>query len=109
MVYIAIWKQEKMPIYFKRQAQIEVQNTTQIRALLSNKAFTKVLVKYSNYSNIFSMKNVAKLLENIRVNKYTIKLEESKQPIFRSIYSLKSVKLETLKTYIKTNLANSFI
>ena len=43
------------------------------------------------------------------MNEHAIKLEELKQPLFRPIFSLGPVKLETLKTYIKTNLANSFI
>ena len=43
------------------------------------------------------------------MNKHAIKLEESKQPPFGPIYNLSSVELETLKTYIKTNLANGFI
>ena len=43
------------------------------------------------------------------MNKHAIKLEEGKQPLFGPIYSLELVELETLKTYIKTNLANGFI
>ena len=43
------------------------------------------------------------------MNKHTIKLKEGKQPHFRPIYSLSPVELETLKTYIKTNLANDFM
>ena len=43
------------------------------------------------------------------MNEHVIKLEKSKQPLFGSIYSLGQVELETLKTYIKTNIANSFI
>ena len=50
-----------------------------------------------------------KLLENIKINKYAIKLKEDKQPPFEPIYNLKLVELETLKIYIKINLANSFI
>ena len=49
------------------------------------------------------------LLENTRINEYAIKLEENKQLFFGLIYNLGSVELETLKTFIKTNLANSFI
>ena len=49
------------------------------------------------------------LPENIGINEHTIKLKEGKQPPFESIYNLGPVKLETLKTYIKTNLANNFI
>ena len=101
MMHIAIWKQEKMPIYFKKQAQI--------RALLFDKTFTKISTEYSNYSDIFSAKYIVELPENTRINKHAIKLEEGKQPSFVSIYSLKQVELEILKTYIKTNLANGFI
>ena len=55
------------------------------------------------------MKNVIKLLVHTRLNNYAINLEKDKQSSFGPIYSLKPVKLETLKTYIKTNLANGFI
>ena len=40
---------------------------------------------------------------------YTIKEEKGKQPFFGLIYSLVSINLETLKTYIKIYLANNFI
>ena len=43
------------------------------------------------------------------MNEHAIKLTKSKQPLFGPIYSLGPIELETLKTYIKTNLANSFI
>ena len=43
------------------------------------------------------------------MNYHAIRLEESKQLPFSLIYSLGSVELETLKTYIQTNLANGFI
>ena len=49
------------------------------------------------------------LPENTGMNEYAIKLEEGKQPLFDPIYSLEPVELETLKIYIKTNLANGFI
>ena len=49
------------------------------------------------------------LLENTGINEHAIKLEKSKQPPFGPIYSLGLVELETLKTYIETNLANGFI
>lgn len=44
------------------------------------------------------------LLENININKYTIKLIEEKQPSYRPIYAFIPVELEILKTYIKTYL-----
>ena len=80
-----------------------------MKALLFDKAFIKILAKYSNYSNVFSAKNIVEFLENTKINKYAIKLEEGKQLSFSSISSLRLIELETLKTYIKINLANNFI
>ena len=96
-------------VYFKKQIQIEAQSKAQIRALLFDKAPIEVLVKYFNYNNIFSLKNIVELLENIKINKHVIILKKDKQSSFSPIYSLEPVELETLKTYIKTNLDNSFI
>ena len=101
VIYIDIRKQEKILVHSKKQAQV--------RVLLFNKAPTKVPVEYSDYSDIFLIENVIELSESIGINKYTIKLREDKQPLFGPIYSLGLVKLKTLKIYIKTNLANSFI
>ena len=53
--------------------------------------------------------NAAELSENTRMNEHAIELEEGKQLPFGPIYSLGLVELETLKTYIKTNLVNDFI
>ena len=66
-------------------------------------------MEYSDYNDVFSTENAAKLPENTGMNEHTIELEEGKQLIFGPIYSLGPVELETLKTYIKTNLANGFI
>ena len=82
---------------------------TQVGALLFNKAPIEVLVKYSDYNNIFSAEYVTKLPENTEINEHAIELEEDKQPLFGPIYSLEPVELKILKTYIKTNLANYFI
>ena len=49
------------------------------------------------------------LLEYTRMNDHAIKLVKSKELLLGPIYSLEPVQLETLKTYIKTNLANDFI
>ena len=101
VVYVAIRKREEMPVRTKRQAQV--------RALLFDKASTELLAEYSDYSNIFLAENVAELSKNTGMNKHAIKLEEGKQSPFGLIYSLEPVELETLKIYIKTNLANGFI
>ena len=80
-----------------------------MRALLFNKTLTKVLVEYSDYSNIFSIEKIAKLLKNVKINKYIIELEEDLQLSFKLFYNLKLVELETVKIYIETNLAKYFI
>ena len=105
VVHVAIREQEEMPVHSERQAQIKAQ----VKALLFNKAFIEVPAEYFNYSNVFSMEYVAEFPENTEMNEHAIKLEEGKQPLFGPIYSLEPVELETLKIYIKTNLANGFI
>ncbi len=65
--------------------------------------------KYFDYVDIFSLDLVIKLLENTRINKHTIKLIDKKQPLYRPIYTLSPVDLETLKTYIEIYLKTRFI
>ena len=69
VVHMAIWEQEKMPIYFKKQAQIKAQ----IRALLFNIALIEVLVEYSDYSDIFLAEYVVEFPKNTGINEHAIK------------------------------------
>ena len=101
VVHVAIREREEMPVHSERQAQVG--------ALLFDEAPTKVPAEYSDYSDVFSAENAAELPENTGMNEHAIELEEGKQPPFGPIYSLGPVELETLKTYIETNLANGFI
>ena len=96
-----------MHVNLEKQIQIKVK--AQVRVLLFDNTFTEIQVEYSDYSNIFLIKNTTKLSKNIKINKHTIKLETDKQSLFGSIYSLRSIKLETFKIYIEINLANDFI
>ena len=66
-------------------------------------------MKYLDFADVFSKKSAAVLLEYTEINIHVINLEEGKQPLYGSIYSLGPMELKTLKTYIKTNLANGFI
>ena len=47
-----------------------------------------ILLKYANYMDAFLFYLVTELSEKTNINKDTIKLQKSKQPPYRSIYSL---------------------
>ena len=68
-----------------------------------------ILAKYADFANVFSNSLAKALLKRAAINKLTIKLVDSKQPIYKLIYSLGLVKPKILKTYIKTNLTSNFI
>ena len=79
----------------------------QIAFLLTKKI--KIPDKYSDFTNVFLEKKALVLLEYTKFNGHAIDLEEGKQPLYRPIYSLGPVELETLKIYIKTHLKTGFI
>lgn len=55
-------------------------------------------------------KKLAKILpKQTNINKYSIKLENNKQLLYKQIHSLGPMKLEIFKTYLENNLANNFI
>ena len=59
---------------------------------------------------MFFLKKLAEVLpEQTNINEHAIELVDGKQLLYRSIYNIGLVKLQILKTYIKTNLANGFI
>lgn len=68
-----------------------------------------VLTNYTHFANIFSKKLAEILSKRTGINKHATKLGNGKQPPYKPIYSLGLVELETLKTYIETNLTNNFI
>ena len=65
--------------------------------------------KYLDVADVFLEKSANIFLEQTRANKHAIEPEKGKQPPYRPIYSPGPVEFETLKTYIKTNVANGFI
>ena len=88
-----------MTIYLAREAQLAL--------LLAEKV--TVPTEYLDFADVFLEKLANVLPERTKANKHAIELVEDKQPPYRPIYSLRPVELETLKTYIKTNLLNGFI
>lgn len=103
VMYVAIWKWEKMLIHSKKQAQIND------RTSIFHEAPIVTPAKSSDYSNISLSTNTRQLVKHTKINDHIINLEENKQPLIGLINNIKPVKLETLKTYIKTILANGFI
>ena len=81
----------------------------QIAALVTNEAPTSIPTKYSNFADVFSPKLASKLSEYTGINDHAIELVDDQQPPYEPIYSLGPIELETLKTYIETNLKNGFI
>ena len=79
----------------------------QIALLVAKKV--KISTKYLDFSDVFLEEKALILLEATKLNQHIIKLQEDQQLSYRLIYSLGPVELKTLKTYIKTNLANDFI
>ena len=88
---------------------ISLAHKARISLLKAEEAPVTVPAEYSDFANVFSEKLARVLPEHIEINTYSIDLEEGKQPLYESIYSLGLMELKTLKTYIKTNLANGFI
>ena len=66
-------------------------------------------VKFSDFIDVFLEKSANVLQKRTGANKHPIELKKGKQPAYGPIYSLGPIELKTVKTYIKTYLANSFI
>lgn len=88
---------------------IDLSQEVQLGLLLADKGLFKVSYKSFDYADIFSSKLAIRLSEYIGMNNNTIELEEGKQPFYGPIDSLDPLKLEILKTYIKTYQKTGFI
>ncbi len=89
--------------------EVDPSKTAQIAYLKVDEAPTKVSNEYIDFTNVFSPKLVVGLLEHTEINDHAIKFVDDWQRPYGLIYSLRPVKLEILKAYIKNNLANDFI
>lgn len=81
---------------------------TQIADLKVDKALTKVPNEYAHFADIILPKFAAELPDH-GIHNHAMELMNDQQPPYSPIYSLGLVEIETLKTYIKNNLINSFI
>ena len=76
---------------------------------MANEALTLIPTEYFDFADIFPPELASELPEHTGINNHAIKLVNNRQPPYGLIYSLGPVELETLKTYIETNLKNGFI
>ena len=86
---------------------IHPDRVAQITFLLAQEV--RIPDEYSDFADVFSEEKALVLPERTELNEYAIDLEDGKQPPYGPIYSLGPVKLEILKTYIKTHLKTGFI
>lgn len=68
-----------------------------------------ISIKYLDFADVFFSNSAAELSDHIGINNCFINLIEGQQLPYGAIYSLKLVKLKTLKTYIEINFASGFI
>lgn len=99
VVYVTFLSLSSNSIYLNKKAQKTF--------LIAKKV--KIPKKYSDFANVFLEEKTMVLSDQTKLNEHAIKIENSKQPAYRPIYSLEPVKLETLKMYIKTLLKTGFI
>ncbi len=108
MVYVvALELPTAMPIHPSRIPQV-LDNPT-MADLQWDKAPTEIPAEYFDYADVFSSDLVMELPEDTEMNEHAIELIEGKQSPYRPIYALSPVELETLKTYIETQLKTGFI
>ena len=86
---------------------IHLDKEAQIASLFTKEV--KILDKYFDFANIFPEEKVLVLPEPTELNEHAIDLENGIKPPYEPFYSLGSVELKTLKTYIETHLKTGFI
>lgn len=104
-------KDKTFIIYIKslNNSNIYLFYLTEILFLKANKTSIAILSEYADFPDIFFWDLASKLLEYIKINDHTINLIGGKQLPYKLIFSPELIKLEILKTYIETNLANGYI
>lgn len=65
-------------VFFASSNNIHLSHKLQIASLKADEAPTTILLAYSNFANIFSLKLVAELLEHMWINNHIIDLIDGK-------------------------------
>ena len=86
---------------------IHLDSEAQIASLLTKKV--KIPDEYSDFTDVILEEKALVLSERTKFNEHAIDLEDAKQLPYGLIYSLGSIELETLKTFIETHLKTGYI
>lgn len=81
---------------------------TQIASFKLNKIPTTIFIENSDFVDIFLPKLATELSKHTEIKNYAINFVDSKEPLYKPIYSLKPEELTNLNTYIEINLVHSF-
>ena len=96
-------------VFIRQKSNVHLSRKAQIALLNADKAPNSIFPKYTDYANILSKTLIAKLPKYTRINNHAIDLIKRRPSLYRYIYQLRPVELETLKTSIEINLVNGFI
>ena len=109
VVHVASLGSDALPSFSPLELNVHPSCRPQVSGLIAKEAPIKIFAKYLDFVHVFFLDLAFKLLEHIKINNHAIKQVNNQQPPYGPIYSLGPIELETLKAYIKTNLANGFI
>ena len=109
IVHVASLSSDVSPSSFPLELDVHLSRRPQVFGLIVKEAPTNVSPEYSDFADIFYPDLASDLPKHTGINNDVIELVDGQQPPYGAIYSLGPMELETLKTYIETNLANGFI
>ena len=102
VVHVGSVSSDALPSFSPLELDIHTSRKSQISGLIAEESLTKVADKYVDFTDDFSPDLAFKFSKHTGINDHAIELVDGQQPLWL-------VELETLKAYIKTNLANRFI
>ena len=109
IVHVASLSFDASPSSSPLELNVHPSRRPYVSGLIAEEALMKFPVEYLDFADVFSPDLASELPKHIGTNDHAIELVDGQQPLYGPSYSLRLVELETLKTYIETNLANGFI
>ena len=95
VVHIAFLKSTLLISFRSTLLNVNIFQRPQISDLIVEEAATKVPTEYSDFIDVFFPDLASELLKYTGINDHTIELVDGQQPLYKLIYSLGPVELET--------------